>query len=72
MFKKCYPTWDKSESYGCRHFGVDPDGSFCGHPKSFEVTAFGLSPNAMSREGLCTHGDEGLYELWEGKTKINR
>ena len=68
MKKKCYPAWDESEPMACRYFGADPDGDYCRHPKSFEVSnGFGRSTNAMSREGLCTHGEKGKYELWEGR-----
>lgn len=34
------------------------DSSYCAHPKSFAVTSFGLSEDAMSREGLCFHGND--------------
>lgn len=63
--KVCGPGWDKSIN-GCKYFGADPDGAYCGHPNSLAVSAgFGCSPNRMSREGLCTHGDKGNHELWE-------
>lgn len=62
--KRCYPAWS-GEPGSCKHFGADPDGDYCGHPESLKITGFGLSTNAMSREGLCTHGEKGKYELWE-------
>lgn len=34
------------------------DSSYCAHPKSFAVTFFGLSEDAMSRQGLCFHGND--------------
>ena len=39
----------------CKYWTYDMDGSYCGHPKSFAVTCFGLSEDAMSRQGLCFH-----------------
>lgn len=65
--KECSPTWDKNNPKGCRFFGADPDGDYCGHKESLKRTGFGLSTNAMGRLGLCTHGDKGEYQLWEGK-----
>lgn len=62
--KECRPGWQE-DANGCRHFGCDPDGDYCGHPQSLAITGFGLSTNAMSREGICTHGDAGKHELWE-------
>lgn len=63
--KLCGPAWDKSIT-GCKHFGADPDGAYCGHPKSMEISnGFGAHPNRMSTEGHCTHGDNGKHELWE-------
>jgi hypothetical protein len=64
MRKECTPTWDGNPS-GCKYFGADPDGAYCGHPSSLAITGFGCSPNRMSIEGLCTHGSKGLHELWE-------
>lgn len=62
--KECQPLW-AGFKHGCKHFGADPDGDYCGHEESFAVTSFGLSTRAMSRQKLCTHGDNGKYELWE-------
>lgn len=54
----------------CKHYAFDMDGSFCAHPKSFEIVpTFGASTNRMSREGHCM----GAYDdpvkntraLWE-------
>jgi hypothetical protein len=65
--KQCQPAWGECPG-ACRYFGADPDGDYCGHPKSFEISpTFGASTNRMSREGLCTHGDKGEYQLWEGR-----
>lgn len=62
--KECRPTWDGNPK-GCKHFCADPDGDYCGHLESLKRTGFGYSTGRMSREGLCTHGDKGAYELWE-------
>lgn len=61
----CAPGWSENPT-GCKHFGVDPDGAYCGHPRSLAISAgYGADTNRMSREGLCTHGSTGNYELWE-------
>lgn len=60
--KQCEGCWTRAKN-PCRFFGADPDGDYCGHPKSLKVTSFGLSTNAMHRQGLCTFN---VRELWEG------
>ena len=52
-------TW--KESYEmcsfqvCKHWGADPDGAYCGHPKAFEISSgYGASLNRMNVENLCT------------------
>lgn len=62
--RECEPAWSGSPA-ACKYFGADPDGAYCGHPRSLAITSFGRSPNAMSLDGICTHGDHGKYELWE-------
>ena len=66
--KECSPGWSGYEG-GCKYFGWDPDGDYCGHPASLEITGFGLSTNAMSRRGLCTHGENGKHQLWAKPTR---
>ena len=62
---ECRPIWD-GNPVGCRFFGADPDGAYCGHPQSLAISMFGVGPNRMSTElKLCTHGDAGKHELWE-------
>lgn len=61
--RSCSPAWGDNPN-GCKFFGADPDGDYCGHPKSLAITGFGLSTSAMGREGLCNFGKR---ELWEPK-----
>lgn len=35
------------ECVNCKFAAFDPDGPYCGHPKSFEQTEFGRGFNAM-------------------------
>ena len=50
------------ECHRCKHAGADPDGPYCGHPKSFEKTMFGCGFQRMHDEGLCTNDAKELFE----------
>ena len=59
--RQCDGIWGNLN--GCKYFGADPDGAYCGHPKSLEISmGFGKSPNAMHRLGLCSPPDLVLWE----------
>lgn len=75
MSEKIY-TWresyDMCQIGACKWRSHDMDDSFCAHPKSLERSqGYGLSLNAMIREGLCTgcHDDpkKNKRELFEAK-----
>ena len=43
----------------CAYHSFDMDGTFCTHPKSFEIApVFGASTNRMSVEGHCRHNHD--------------
>ena len=70
MKKECRPTWGDCPG-ACRYFGADPDGDYCGHPESLKRTIFGVSTRSMSMLGICTHGEKGEYQLWEGRKNVS-
>lgn len=42
----------------CKHWRHDMEASYCGHPKAMEKSSVGYDEMAMSREGLCFHGND--------------
>lgn len=62
---------NKCESGKCKYWSYDMDGTFCTHPKSFEIApVFGASTNRMGLEGLCMTNQYGNkpeipFALWE-------
>ena len=50
----------------CKYLGADPDGAYCGHPKSLEAShGFGLAiPDSFART-LGTICPKPSFPLWE-------
>jgi hypothetical protein len=66
---------DKRQCYrgdtdgGCKHWGADMDGCYCGHPLSLQETSFGRSTNDFTRPGRPCGPD---LKLWEADTSCRR
>lgn len=55
-------TPDITECRCCKHCGWDPDGLYCGHPKSFAETMFGRGLIVARAEGSFCGPGASLFE----------
>jgi len=47
-------AYHRDKCLTCKHSAADPDGAFCGHPKSFKMTIYGQGITlARSVSGVC-------------------